>query len=124
MRGSYNPDVLIELPPGSGMRVVVPLVDCNGGQATAIYNFKERRKSSNTWLWKLQRIDEWCPPAPPQERARQFSDDAELPPLDPDGRTDWKAIAKRREREWREWEETTAKARTVFAGFVIKGAER
>ncbi len=100
MRGEYA-DVrqIIERPwSQQGRFLVVPLVGRDDSWATAIY------QRDSPPLWRLVRIEERCPPMSPQEKARMFTDDELLPPLTPDGRIDYAAIAARREREWREHE--------------------
>ena len=105
MRGKYNPPVLIEVPALSGIRIEQPMNGQDDSWATAVYIYHERRESSGKWLWKLDHIRETVPPMSPQEKARQFTDDARLPPLTPDGRIDWAEIARRREHEWCEYEQ-------------------
>lgn len=77
------------------------MVDRHGGMASAIYRYHERRESSGKWLWRLDRIDEWMPPLPPQLRTRD--DSRRLPMMDESG---YSATleAEQRKREWAEWE--------------------
>jgi hypothetical protein len=81
-----------------GRFLVVPLHGRDDCMATAMY------QRATPPMWRLVQIIETCPPMSPQEKALQFSDDRALPPLTPDGRIDYEAIAARREREWREYE--------------------
>lgn len=96
MRGTYNPPPVIfkrwEYP-----RLIQPLVDRFGGMADAIYE-----PDTAPGAYRLMRVEEWLPPSSPQERARMFTDAAELPPLTQDGRVDFDAMRERRDREWLE----------------------
>lgn len=99
MRGEYNPPVIIEREPGAGARLMLPMEDKHGGMANALYVFHERRESSGKWLWKLERIDEWLPPLPPQ---LQTVDDSRRLPMMEDGAFSVRLEALQREREWAE----------------------
>lgn len=96
MRGTYNPEPVI-FRRWNSPQLVQPLADQWGGMANAIYE-----PDTAPGAYRLVSVEEWLPPMSPQERARLYTDACELPPLTPDGRTDFAAIRDRREREWAE----------------------
>jgi hypothetical protein len=104
MRGDWSEvATTIERPwSQQGRFVTVPMIGRNDCWAHALY----QRESPHMPIWRLVQIIETVPPMSPQEKARQYTDDRTLPPLTPDGRIDYEAIAAQREREWQEHEAT------------------
>lgn len=103
VRGHYDPPVLINRQKASGAMAEMTLVDCDGGIASAVYRYIEYQTSSNTWLLKLDHIDEWMPPLAPPQRALLYTDNARLPMMDEYG-YNVTLEAEQRRREWAEWE--------------------
>lgn len=95
-RAQWEPAAIVETAPLAGAYLCVPLEGRDNAFADAIYSPVD----ATLTRWRLDRVEEWLPPMSPQEKARQFTDAYELPPLTADGRIDFDAIRDRREREW------------------------
>ena len=104
-RGHYAPPDTYRrpLPPHPAHILVMPLVDMADGRADAVYEATSVN-ADGVPEYTLIQVEEWCPPIPPQDRSKRFTDVYELPPLRNNGSVDWTAVAARRDQRWREYE--------------------